>query len=86
MCQAGIDTAHHLSCICTKEDNTMSRLTGKVAVVTGASKGIGSGITTALAAARARVAMNYSSDRKGAERVVQAIIDSAGEPSSSANV
>jgi hypothetical protein len=29
----------------------------------------------------ARVAMNYSSDRKGAERVAQAFIDSAGEPS-----
>ena len=29
----------------------------------------------------ARVAMNYSSDRKGAERLAQAIIDSAGEPS-----
>jgi 3-oxoacyl-[acyl-carrier protein] reductase len=57
----------------------MSKLTGKVAVVTGASKGIGSGIATALAAAGARVAVNYSSDRKGAERVAQAIIDSGGE-------
>jgi 3-oxoacyl-[acyl-carrier protein] reductase len=57
----------------------MSKLTGKVAVVTGASKGIGSGIATALAAADARVAVNYSSDRNGAERVAQAIIDSGGE-------
>src|SRR5258705_1463267 len=57
----------------------MSKLTGKVAVVTGASKGIGSGIATALAAAGARVAVNYSSDRKGAERVAQAIIDRGGE-------
>jgi 3-oxoacyl-[acyl-carrier protein] reductase len=57
----------------------MSKLTGKVAVVTGASKGIGSGIATALGAAGGRVAVNYSSDRKGAEQVAQAIIDSGGE-------
>src|SRR6202011_1311599 len=53
----------------------MDKLTGKVAVVTGASKGIGSGIATALGAAGARVAVNYSSDRKGAERVAQTITD-----------
>ena len=57
----------------------MSSLTGKVAIVTGASKGIGSGIAEAFAAAGARVAVNYSSDRTGAERVVQAIIDSGGQ-------
>jgi len=57
----------------------MSSLTDKVAIVTGASKGIGSGIATALAPAGARVAVNYSSDRTGAERVAQAIIDSGGE-------
>src|SRR5260370_11105937 len=57
----------------------MSSLTGKVAIVTGASKGIGSGIAAAFAAAGARVAVNYSSDRTGAERVAQAIIDSGGE-------
>jgi 3-oxoacyl-[acyl-carrier protein] reductase len=57
----------------------MGRLTGKVAIVTGASKGIGSGIATAMAAEGARVAVNYSSDRPGAERVAQAIIDSGGE-------
>jgi 3-oxoacyl-[acyl-carrier protein] reductase len=51
----------------------MARLAGKVAVVTGASKGIGSGIAKALAAAGARVAVNYSSDRNGAERVAQEI-------------
>src|ERR1700722_574769 len=57
----------------------MSRLSNKVAVVTGASKGIGGGIATALAAAGARVAVNYSSDREGAERVVRAITDGGGE-------
>src|SRR5258708_27742496 len=57
----------------------MSRLDKKVAIVTGASKGIGAGIATALGAAGARVAVNYSSDRQGAERLAQAIIDSGGE-------
>src|SRR5579872_7299088 len=57
----------------------MSSLTDKVAIVTGASKGIGSGIAEALAAAGARVAVNYSSDRKGAERVVQRIAGHGGE-------
>src|ERR1700730_16331577 len=57
----------------------MSRLSKKVAIVTGASKGIGGGIATALGAAGARVAVNYSSDREGAERVAQAITDNGGE-------
>ena len=57
----------------------MGRLSNKVAIVTGASKGIGSGIATALGAAGARVAVNYSSDREGAERVAQAIVDKGGE-------
>lgn len=56
----------------------MSSLMDKVAIVTGASKGIGSGIAEALAAAGARVAVNYSSDRAGAERVAQSIVDSGG--------
>src|SRR5438105_3994304 len=54
-------------------------LSNKVAVVTGASKGIGGGIATALGSAGARVAVNYSSDREGAERVAQAITDNGGE-------
>src|SRR5256885_10601618 len=56
-----------------------SRLSNKVAIVTGASKGIGAGIATALGAAGARVAVNYSSDREGAERVAQAITDNGGK-------
>ena len=56
-----------------------NRLSNKVAIVTGASKGIGAGIAAALGAAGARVAVNYSSDRQGAERVAQAIVDSGGE-------
>src|SRR5260370_18465018 len=57
----------------------MRRVSEKVAIVRGASKGIGAGIATALGAAGARVAVNYSSDRQGAERLAQAIIDSGGE-------
>jgi 3-oxoacyl-[acyl-carrier protein] reductase len=57
----------------------MSRLSNKVAIVTGASKGIGGGIATALGAAGARVAVNYSSDRKGAERIAQEITDNGGQ-------
>jgi 3-oxoacyl-[acyl-carrier protein] reductase len=57
----------------------MSKLSKKVAIVTGASKGIGAGIATALGVAGARVAVNYSSDREGADRVARAIIDSGGE-------
>src|SRR5256885_7572764 len=57
----------------------MSRLANKVAIVTGASKGIGAGIAMAFGAAGARVAVNYSSDRQGAERVAQGITDNRGE-------
>ena len=57
----------------------MSKLTGKVAVVTGASKGIGAAIATSLAAAGASVVVNYASDQAGAEKVVKAITAAGGK-------
>jgi 3-oxoacyl-[acyl-carrier protein] reductase len=51
----------------------MSKLTGKVAVVTGASKGIGAAIAKALGAAGASVVVNYASDQAGADKVVAEI-------------
>ena len=46
-----------------------NELAGKVALVTGASKGIGAGIATAFGAAGANVAVGYARDHEGAERV-----------------
>ena len=55
------------------------RLQGKVAVVTGASKGIGAGIAKALGGQGASVVVNYASDRKGAEKVAAEIVELGGK-------
>jgi 3-oxoacyl-[acyl-carrier protein] reductase len=57
----------------------MSKLKDKVAVVTGASKGIGAGIAKALAAEGASVVVNYSSSKQGADEVVAAIVSAGGK-------
>jgi len=56
----------------------MSKLNGKIAVVTGASKGIGAGIAKALAAQGASVVVNYASDRSGADNTVAEITKAGG--------
>lgn len=57
----------------------MGRLTGKVTIVTGASKGIGAGIAKALGAAGAAVVVNYASSKEGADRVVGEITGNGGK-------
>jgi len=57
----------------------MSKLSGKVAVVTGASKGIGAGIAKALAAEGAAVVVNYASSKAGADAVVEGIAGAGGK-------
>ncbi|MGI3899951.1 MAG: SDR family NAD(P)-dependent oxidoreductase [Janthinobacterium lividum] len=57
----------------------MAKLNGKVAVVTGASKGIGAGIAMAMAQDGASVVVNYASDRAGAERVVETVTAAGGK-------
>ncbi len=57
----------------------MSKLANKVAVVTGASKGIGAGIAKSLAAEGASVVVNYSSSKEGADKVVAEITREGGK-------
>jgi len=58
---------------------SMGKLTGKVAMVTGASKGIGAGIAKGLGAEGAAVVVNYSSSKEGADRVVAEITGNGGK-------
>lgn len=55
------------------------KLEGKVAIVTGASKGIGAGIAKAFADEGASVVVNYAGDKKGAENVVNEIVKNGGK-------
>ncbi len=57
----------------------MSKLANKVAVVTGAAKGIGAGIAKALAAEGAAVVVNYAASKSGADRVVSEITAAGGK-------
>jgi len=57
----------------------MKKLENKVAIVTGASKGIGASIAKQLAAEGASVVVNYSSSKEGADRVVAEILNNGGK-------
>jgi 3-oxoacyl-[acyl-carrier protein] reductase len=57
----------------------MTKLAGKVAIVTGASKGIGAGIAKALASEGASVVVNYAASKEGADKIVAEIAGNGGK-------
>src|ERR1700678_1314869 len=57
----------------------MSRLSGKIALVTGASRGIGAGIARNLGVEGATVVVNYATSREGADRTVAEIVKGGGQ-------
>jgi 3-oxoacyl-[acyl-carrier protein] reductase len=63
---------------CNIKTDKVNKLKNKVAIVTGASKGIGASIAKYFAAEGAKVVVNYASSREGAEKVVKAITDDGG--------
>src|ERR1700687_3250589 len=63
----------------TEESKTMSKLAGKVAVVTGASKGIGADIAEGRQREGASVVVNYASSKEGADKVVAEITGKGGK-------